>query len=109
MDQLVGGKNDDMISVDPSSTSDRSWLSPVAANREETILRSVAGLGTSSTATRIDALVERYRALSGNQVITKKDAERGILRALKARGISVECPPQTQEKFDPNSLNRLVD
>ncbi len=32
-----------------------------------------------------------------------------IIAALKARGISVECPPQTQEKFDPNSLNRLVD
>ena len=32
---------------------------------------------------RIDELVERFRALSGNQVITKKDAARGILRALK--------------------------
>ena len=32
----------------------------------------------------IDALVERYRALSGNHVITKKDAARGILRALHA-------------------------
>ncbi len=33
---------------------------------------------------RIDALVERYRALSGNQIIEKKDAARGILKALKA-------------------------
>lgn len=33
---------------------------------------------------QIDALVERYRALSGNPVIAKKDAARGILRALKA-------------------------
>ncbi len=32
---------------------------------------------------RIDALVERYRAASNNRVITKKDAARGILRALK--------------------------
>ncbi len=35
---------------------------------------------------RIDALVERYRASSGNFVITKKDAARGILRALKNNG-----------------------
>jgi KDO2-lipid IV(A) lauroyltransferase len=34
---------------------------------------------------RIDALVERYRALSGNHSIEKKDAARGILKALKAR------------------------
>ncbi|MGC4072574.1 MAG: lysophospholipid acyltransferase family protein [Nibricoccus sp.] len=34
---------------------------------------------------RIDALVERYRGSSGNQVITKKDAARGILRALKEK------------------------
>ena len=33
---------------------------------------------------KIDALVERRRALSGNYVIAKKDAARGILRALKA-------------------------
>jgi len=33
---------------------------------------------------RVDALVERYRALSGNHIIQKKDAARGILRALKA-------------------------
>jgi KDO2-lipid IV(A) lauroyltransferase len=33
---------------------------------------------------RIDALVERRRALSGNHVIQKKDAAREILRALKA-------------------------
>jgi Kdo2-lipid IVA lauroyltransferase/acyltransferase len=33
---------------------------------------------------RIDALVERYRALSGNHIIEKKDAARGILRALKS-------------------------
>lgn len=32
---------------------------------------------------RIDALVERYRAASGNRVIPKKEAARGILRALK--------------------------
>jgi KDO2-lipid IV(A) lauroyltransferase len=32
----------------------------------------------------IDALVERYRALSGNRVIRKKEAAREILRALKA-------------------------
>jgi KDO2-lipid IV(A) lauroyltransferase len=31
---------------------------------------------------RIDALVERYRGLSGNHVIEKKDAARGILKAL---------------------------
>lgn len=33
---------------------------------------------------RIDALVERYRGLSGNHIIEKKDAARGILRALKS-------------------------
>lgn len=33
---------------------------------------------------RIDALVERYRGLSGNRIIEKKDAARGILRALKS-------------------------
>jgi KDO2-lipid IV(A) lauroyltransferase len=33
---------------------------------------------------RVDVLVERYRALSGNHIIQKKDAARGILRALKA-------------------------
>jgi KDO2-lipid IV(A) lauroyltransferase len=33
---------------------------------------------------RIDALVERYRALSGNHIIEKKDAARGILKALKS-------------------------
>jgi KDO2-lipid IV(A) lauroyltransferase len=35
---------------------------------------------------RIDALVERFRTLSGNHVIAKKDAARGILRALSAGG-----------------------
>jgi len=33
---------------------------------------------------RIDALVERRRALSGNHIVEKKDAARGILRALAA-------------------------
>src|SRR6185436_11949123 len=33
---------------------------------------------------KIDALVERYRALSGNHIIRKKEAVRGILRALQA-------------------------
>jgi len=33
---------------------------------------------------KIDALVESRRGLSGNHVIAKKDAARGILRALKA-------------------------
>lgn len=33
---------------------------------------------------RIDALVEKYRGLSGNYIIQKKDAARGILRALTA-------------------------
>jgi KDO2-lipid IV(A) lauroyltransferase len=33
---------------------------------------------------RIDAFVERYRALSGNHIIEKKDAARGILKALKS-------------------------
>jgi KDO2-lipid IV(A) lauroyltransferase len=33
---------------------------------------------------RIDTLVERYRALSGNHIIEKKDAARGILKALKS-------------------------
>lgn len=33
---------------------------------------------------RIDALVERYRALSGNHIVTKRDAAREILRALRA-------------------------
>jgi Kdo2-lipid IVA lauroyltransferase/acyltransferase len=33
---------------------------------------------------RIDKFVERYRALSGNHIIEKKDAARGILKALKA-------------------------
>jgi KDO2-lipid IV(A) lauroyltransferase len=33
---------------------------------------------------RIDALVERRRTLSGNRIIEKKDAARGILRALAA-------------------------
>lgn len=32
----------------------------------------------------IDALVERYRGLSGNHLIRKKEAARGILRALEA-------------------------
>jgi KDO2-lipid IV(A) lauroyltransferase len=32
----------------------------------------------------IDALVERRRTLSGNRIIEKKDAARGILRALAA-------------------------
>ena len=35
---------------------------------------------------RIDELVERRRALSGNYIIQKKDAARGILRALKGGG-----------------------
>ena len=34
---------------------------------------------------RIDAFVERYRALSGNRIIEKKDAARGILKALKSK------------------------
>jgi len=34
--------------------------------------------------TRIDALIEKRRALSGNHIIQKKDAARGILRALAA-------------------------
>jgi KDO2-lipid IV(A) lauroyltransferase len=33
---------------------------------------------------RIDTLVERYRALSGNHIIEKKEAARGILKALKS-------------------------
>lgn len=33
---------------------------------------------------RIDAFVEHYRALSGNHIIEKKDAARGILKALKS-------------------------
>jgi KDO2-lipid IV(A) lauroyltransferase len=33
---------------------------------------------------RVDALVERYRALSGNHIIRKKEAAREILRALHA-------------------------
>ena len=33
---------------------------------------------------RIDTFVERYRALSGNHIIEKKDAARGILKALKS-------------------------
>jgi Kdo2-lipid IVA lauroyltransferase/acyltransferase len=33
---------------------------------------------------RIDALVERYRGLSGNHIIEKKDAARGILKALRS-------------------------
>ena len=33
---------------------------------------------------KVDAFVERYRALSGNHVIRKKDAARGVLRALRA-------------------------
>lgn len=33
---------------------------------------------------RTDALVERYRSLSGNRIITKRDAARGILKALHA-------------------------
>jgi KDO2-lipid IV(A) lauroyltransferase len=33
---------------------------------------------------RVDALVERYRALSGNPIIEKKDAARSILKALKS-------------------------
>jgi KDO2-lipid IV(A) lauroyltransferase len=34
---------------------------------------------------RIDALVEQRRALSGNRIIEKKDAARGILKALAAK------------------------
>jgi Kdo2-lipid IVA lauroyltransferase/acyltransferase len=33
---------------------------------------------------RLDIFVERYRALSGNHIIEKKDAARGILKALKS-------------------------
>ncbi len=33
---------------------------------------------------RVDALVERYRQLSGNRIVSKRDAARGILRALHA-------------------------
>jgi Kdo2-lipid IVA lauroyltransferase/acyltransferase len=33
---------------------------------------------------RLDALVEHYRALSGNRIISKRDAARDILRALKS-------------------------
>jgi len=33
---------------------------------------------------KVDTLVERYRGLSGNYIIRKKEAARGILRALKA-------------------------
>ena len=33
---------------------------------------------------RIDAMVEHYRSLSGNHIITKRDAARDILRALKS-------------------------
>jgi Kdo2-lipid IVA lauroyltransferase/acyltransferase len=33
---------------------------------------------------KIDEMVERYRALSGNQIIQKRDAARDILRALKS-------------------------
>ena len=33
---------------------------------------------------RMDALVERWRGLSGNRIIEKKEAARGILRALGA-------------------------
>jgi KDO2-lipid IV(A) lauroyltransferase len=33
---------------------------------------------------RIDRLVEKFRALSGNRIIEKRDAARGILRALAA-------------------------
>jgi Kdo2-lipid IVA lauroyltransferase/acyltransferase len=33
---------------------------------------------------RVDALVEKQRALSGNRIISKQDAARDILRALKA-------------------------
>jgi serine O-acetyltransferase len=32
-----------------------------------------------------------------------------LVAALKAHGISIECPADTHEKFDPNTLNRLVD
>ena len=32
----------------------------------------------------VDALVERYRQMSGNRIIEKKDAARSILRALQA-------------------------
>src|SRR5260370_15140706 len=31
----------------------------------------------------IDGLVERYRQLSGNRIISKRDAARGIIRALR--------------------------
>jgi KDO2-lipid IV(A) lauroyltransferase len=33
---------------------------------------------------RLDVFVERYRALSGNHIIEKRDAARGILKALKS-------------------------
>lgn len=41
----------------------------------------------------LDALVERYRQLSGNRIISKRDAARGILRALhnnEAVGILID-------------------
>ena len=49
---------------------------------------------------RVDALVERRRALSGNHVIQKQDAARGILRALKAGeavGILIDQNTSPQE------------
>ena len=94
MDRVVGGKNVDMTSVDPSSTSDRSWLSPVAANREETILRSVAGLGTSSTATRIDALVERNRVIHEDECLNLNPASNVMnprAEAMLAKGLGTRA------------------
>lgn len=48
----------------------------------------------------IDAMVERRRALSGNRIIEKKDAARGILRALAANeavGILIDQNTSAEE------------
>ncbi len=49
---------------------------------------------------RVDALVERRRALSGNRIIEKKEAARGILRALasnQAVGILIDQNTSLEE------------
>ncbi len=56
---------------------------------------------------RIDAVVERYRALSGNHIIEKKDAARGILKALKVRR-RCRHPDRSEHDTRPGGVCRFL-
>jgi KDO2-lipid IV(A) lauroyltransferase len=48
---------------------------------------------------KIDAFIERFRGLSGNHIIPKKEAARGILRALKAgEAVGILIDQNTSER-----------